>query len=361
MNTKRIHVVHIIPTLSFGGAERCVVDIINSSNPDKFRFSVIVFSNRTELAEQIIIPGVSVQVVKKTGQFSLWYFKRLREALKKLSPDVVHTHLFGGDVWGRVAARGLGIPIVTTEHNVNVDEGFIRDSIKRALVNFTARYVAASEAIAADMVKRYGVSRSRLAIIRYGINLGRFKNLPRPAFNPPWRLLLLGRLTAQKGQSIALQALARLKDRSWQLSIVGAGNLDSELRRLANYLGIAERVTFQPPFSDVPGLLVRHDCLLMPSRWEGLGIVIMEAMAAGRLVVAAKVGGIPELIKPGVTGYLVPPNDPASLAKQLERCFIHPDEARQLSAAGERYATEQFSFERMAKQYETVYEEVSKK
>jgi hypothetical protein len=104
MNDKNLHIVHIIPWLGFGGAERSVVDLVNHSNP-LIRYTIILFFDHKPFAALITSSNVQIKVVQKRGKLSLGLLFALKKLLKQLQPDVVHTHLFGGDVWGRLAAK----------------------------------------------------------------------------------------------------------------------------------------------------------------------------------------------------------------------------------------------------------------
>ena len=357
MPDDRIHVVHIIPTLSFGGAERVVVDIINYADPEKFKFSIILFFEKTEMMAQIKPNDVEVIVAPKRGQLSLGLFTAIQNELAKIKPNIVHTHLFGADVWGRVAAHRLKIPTITTEHNVNLNEGFIKTTVKRFLKNYSRLYTATSGAIAYDMGKRYGIGAEHIEVIRPGVPVQEYTAIkPVETLAPPFKLLMLGRLTRQKGQDIALTALARLTRFPWKLSVIGAGEWSKHLRVLVAELNLNGRVTFVPPVEDVAGTLARHDIVLMPSRWEGIGIAVMEAMAAGRLVIVSRVGGLPEVVKDNETGLLFSPVTSEALSEKLTMCFEEPDTVIPLARAGQEYAKNNFDVKQMAEKYEEVYQ-----
>ena len=357
MPDDRIHVVHTIPTLSFGGAERVVVDIINYADPEKFKFSVIIFFEKTDMMAQIKPKDVEVIVAPKRGQVSWGLFGAIQNELAKIKPSIVHTHLFGADVWGRVAAHRLNIPVITTEHNINVPEGFVKAGIKRYLKNYSVLYTATSGAIAFDLGKRYGISPNKIEVIRPGVPVEQYSQITTlKTLVPPFKLLILGRLTKQKGQDVALQALSRLTEFPWKLTIAGAGDWEKKLRLLTARLNLNSRVIFLPPVTNVRVLLEQNDIVIVPSRWEGLGVVAMEAAAAGRVVVASRVGGLFEVIRDGETGILFSPVSPRALAERLTWCFEHTEAAVALARAARNYAAEHFGVEAMARKYEEAYQ-----
>lgn len=356
--TTPLHIVHIIPTLRFGGAERFVVDLVSHADPVRFRFTIITFFNDNPLAAQL--PShVTVRVVNKTNKLGFGLTKKLNQALCELQPDVVHTHLFGADVWGKLAAHQLHLPVVTTEHNINVGESWLKAWVKKSVSKTTDNWLASSAAIANDMRTRYGLKKAVIPVIHYGIDLEKWQKIPAVAYTTASpNLLILGRLVPQKGHEIAIRALAQLQQLPWQLRIVGSGELEAELQRLVARLDLSERVVFAPATSDVTRIMQSTDIELVPSRWEGLGIVIMEAMAAGRLVVAAQTGGIPELITPK-TGYLVPEPTVEAWRAQLETILSASLNAQKpIITAGQKYAREHFGLPAMIEAYQNYYQEL---
>ena len=352
-----IHIVHIIPSLAFGGAERFLVDLVNTSDAARYRHTIITFSEANPLQRDIGRADVRIVIVPKRGKMSLRLVYDLVRALQKVHPDIVHTHLFGGDFWGRLAARILKLPVVTTEHNVNMDEGRVKTRIKRYLGQYSQWYVACSEAVKHDMAKRYGIALSRISVIHYGIDLSRFSLATKKECSAVPQLLSIGRLTRQKGHDILLGALQNLTHLSWHLTIVGEGPEKLALQTLVTQYQLADRVTILPPTMDVPTLLAQADFFLLPSRWEGLGIVVMEAMCAGVPVVASRVDGVPELVLDGETGFLVFAA-PEAWQEKISWCLSHPEESRRATAQARLYARAYFGREKTMAGYEAVYARV---
>jgi len=354
MIDKKIHIVQMIHGLPYGGAERCVVDIVNNADPNKFKFTILVFRHLLVMKKEIKNSEVEVVVVEKRGKVDFSLGGRIKKELQRLQPDIVHTHLFTADLWGRRAARKLNIPVVTTEHNVNAGDGWARNFLKRMTSGYTQKYIACSESVKKYMQSVYGITKE-IKVARYGVDLERFAEAGDLQMSPPFKLVMIGRLTKQKGQAVALVALKDLRDFDWKLEIVGEGELKGCLEKMVKRYNLTERVRFLPPSDQIPKILADHHILLMPSLWEGLGIVVMEAMASGRLVIGSRVGGIPELIKDGETGFLVKPNDAKSLAKKLRWCFEHTTEVENVARAARNYARENFAMARAIDVYEKIY------
>lgn len=353
MASKSCHIVHILPTLNIGGAERAVVQLINESDPQRFRYSIIILFDEQPLASEILPGRATVTVVEKTSLLGFGLRTKLVQALRRLKPDIVHTHLFSPDVWGRLAAKDMRLPVVTTEHNSNTHDGWIKNGLRRLLRNYTDEYVACSQHVKEYVQTVYGIKRP-ITVIPWGITLKHFIHLPPPRFEQPVRLLILGRLFEQKGHDLALAALARLKDFAWSLNIVGSGPREQTLKELTATLGLKERVQFMPATLQVAETLAQCDVLLVPSRWEGLGIVAMEGLAAGRLVVASAVGGLTELIKDQETGLLSTPTV-VGFYEVLQRVFENPAAYRAIAERGGVWAQAHVDIRTEVAQYEAVY------
>lgn len=359
MSKKSIHVVHILPTLGVGGAERWVVDLVNNSS-SQFRYTIIVFFNELTLAKEIFSKHVEVRTVLKTDKFGFGFIRRLQKILQELEPDIVHTHLFAGDFWGRIAARSLAVPIITTEHNINDSEGWLKNFLRFMLRNYSDYYTTCSYRVKEYALERYGLTKP-CEVVYAGVDLKRFNNLPWLSPHTPWRLLILGRLVPQKGHEWILRALAGFKNRSWYLEIVGEGELKNYLKKLVINLKIEDQVTFKPATLKVEEVFKDADVVLVPSLWEGLGLVVLEAMAAGRLVVGSRIDGIKEIIKDKETGLFVEKEDPTSLEKVLTYIFKNPDKVQKIAHTAEEYVRDNFGVEKMVRRYEELYQDLAKK
>jgi len=348
---KKIKILHIIPTLARGGAERCVVDLMNNAGSD-FVAEVLLLKNVQPRAEEL---RVSPHICARRGFFDFNYVRRLAQVIKDINPDIVHTHLWGADYWGRKAAALAGVPIVTTEHNLDFGESCFRHFLKRRTARLAKVHVAASQAIARYAEKFYRAK--NLEVIRYGIELKKFTDLKVADFSGVIQVLMLGRLVTQKGHFIGLEALAK-SGIDFHLRVVGDGELRGALEKKAQRLRIADRVAFLPATGNVIGEFVQSDILLMPSLWEGLGIVAEEAMAAGRVVVASEVDGLAELLQNGITGYYFPRGDVSKAAEVLRFIATHPADARQTAQAARAFAENNFAVEEMVVKYEDIYRRV---
>jgi len=353
---KKLHIVHIIPTLRHGGAERLVVDLSNALAKNGHRVSIVTFFDDIPLASELD-KNVEVHIVKKKGKLSLGLISALPKKLLEIDADIVHTHLFGADVWGRLAAKKLHLPVVSTEHNINKSEGILKHQIKRMLRKKTDQYVAVSQSVAVYMRERYSIQEDYIDIIPPGIDIKKFQELSQPEWSDITSILMLGRLTEQKGFDIAVKALAGLQELDWTCQIVGNGEEEQELQRQIRTLGLEERITMSQATTDVGGVYTSADIVLMPSRWEGFGMVALEAMAAGRLLIGSRVGGLPDMIQDKENGVLFEPNNEESLQKALLWTFDHGDEAKRMARRAKDHV-ESFDIAHMVEAYTKIYQEL---
>jgi glycosyltransferase involved in cell wall biosynthesis len=281
-------------------------------------------------------------------------------AVRDEQPDLVHTHLVHADVYGGSAARVLGIPSVSTRHN---DDRYLLGPFRyvdRAFARPARRLIAISDAVR-HFLERAGHDPSKLVTVRYGLDeLPAARSEPTPAtagIRPGVPLALaVGRLIEQKDHATLLRAFARVRATLPQarLAILGSGPLEADTRRLVAELGLDDAVTL-PGRTDVRDWLERADVFVHTSRWEGFGIVLLEAMLAGLPVVATRVSAVPEVVSDGETGVLVEPGDVDGVAAAIETLLTDLERARALGGAGTRRAREQFSVARMAERTDAVY------
>lgn len=294
---------------------------------------------------------------------------RLARRLRTLQPDIVHTHLFHADLHGIPAARLAGVSrIVSSRHNDNAfRRRFPYRQINRFLWRLTMAGIGISAAITRFTIEVEGASPAQMTTIPYGLDsTGAVdRAVARAALRselglPPDTLLagIVCRLIEQKGVPYALEAFARVAARfpAAQLVIAGDGPLRPALEAQARELELAERIHFLGWRTDTAAIFAALDVFLMPSLWEGFGLVLLEAMAQSIPVIGSAVSAIPEVVADGETGLLCPPRDVDCLAAALGDLLADPDLRARLGAAGRTRLEERFTAERMVAQTAAVYE-----
>ena len=279
---------------------------------------------------------------------------RLAKAIGREKPDLVHTHLVHADVYGALTTR---VPIVSTKHNPDPFRSGPWRFAERALARRARRIVAISDAVRRFNVDEVGLPVAKIDVVHYGLD-----ELPVPwAENPELPipedaplLLCVARLVPQKGVDTAIRALASIPGAA--LLVLGEGPERARLEALARELGVSERVAMPGRVGDVATLYRRCDVVVHPARWEGFGLAMLEAMLAAKPVVAARAGSAPEIVVEGVTGLLVPPDDPEALAAAVKTILADPFRASMYGTIGLGRARNEFSVARMARRTLDVYE-----
>jgi len=292
-----------------------------------------------------------------------------------LQPAILHSRGLSG-LDALLPARFAGVQhCVHGEHGWNMTDlhGENRKSVllRRLHWPLIRRYIAVSKDIERYLAKVVGIPKSRITQIYNGVDTDCFS--PRPTkllhFLPPhlrgqnfFVIGTVGRIQAVKDQATLIRAFAELvrtrsefSDRI-RLAVVGDGPLLAELRRLANFLGIADRVWLPGALKNIPEVLRAFDLFALPSLSEGISNTILEAMATGLPAVATDVGGNPELVINGTTGILVPVGDRRALAEAMAMYICHPEKIDEHGRAARQRAEAEFSIQAMVNAYSEVYE-----
>jgi glycosyltransferase involved in cell wall biosynthesis len=357
---------YVIGELGKGGAEYQLYELLRGLDRERFEPAVFVLSAGGYWSDRIRELDVPVHVVVRRGSADVLRVVRLRRALRAFAPDVLHTVLWSANVYGRLAAVGLGTPfVVTAERNVIARPRW-QIAVERGLDPVTDLYLVNSSAVTRTLVEREGLPATKVRVIHNGIDLSRLPpfELERSSARlraglPAGRRLVaqVGRLAPQKDYPTYLAAAARIARSVGDVDflVVGEGPLRAELETLARSLGIGERVHFLGLRHDVPALLGGVDVFALTSVYEGLPNVVIEAMAAGAVAVATDVGGSGELIVPGETGTLVPPRDPDAVAAAVLEYLGDEGRRQRFAAAARRRIEAAFSLDAMVHATSAVY------
>jgi len=297
----------------------------------------------------------------------------IKRYLREVRPDIVHTHSSKAGVLGRHASLATGIGArVHTPHTFAFLFGAMFSPAKRRLFRAIEQYygrrtdrLIAVSATEAETIRAAGVlDPARVRTVYNGIDTARWsaaEPADLAACGVPEGALVavvVGLLNSAKGQDLAIEALAQAAASEVHLLFVGHGEDEAMLRALAERLGVTDRVHFLGWRTDVPSLVAASDWLLLPSRWEGMPYVVLEAMAAARPVLASRVDGARELVRDGENGLLVDSGSADALAQGLRRVSeIGRDGAREMGRAGERGLEARFTVEGMTRATVEVYEE----
>lgn len=378
--TGRPRVVTLIDLLSsHGGAEQLALDIATNLDPERFEsiFCVSRWPTSPEWQkrdtswrvafERLEAAGVRFLPLRRRYKVDVAAWTRLERFLRRERVDVLHTHKFGSNVWGALVGTAARVPVMLAhEHTWSFEGQPMRRLLDRELVARAAdRFIAVSREDRRRMTEIERIDPSRTLFIPNGV----------PAAPPPSGrdvraelgiapdvpvLGVVGLLRAQKAHHVLLQAAAELTGR-WpelQVLIVGDGPERANLERLVAELNLQQTARFLGLRTDVPDVLRALNIAVCCSDFEGSPLSVLEYMGAALPVVATEVGGLPDLIEPGLNGLLVAPRDPPALAAALAELLSDPRRARAMGARGLERRMAEFDIGVIVGRLEDVYREL---
>lgn len=362
----RRKILFVIPTLDPSGAEKQLTLLATHLPRDRYEPAVIALTRGGPFEEPLRGAGIDVMVLKKRLAWDPLCLARLTAELRRRRPDLVHTWLFAGNTYGRVAARLAGVRrVVASERCVDSWKAGYQLAIDRWLARGTDRIVVNTEAVGA-FYRKAGIASEKLLVIANAIE-PIDPEAPAPDLRAELGLSLdaplvgfVGRLWPQKRVHDLIWAIdvLRLSGREAHLAIIGEGPRRPALERFVRNIDIGSRVHFLGHRPDAAALLPALDLLVLPSQFEGMPNVVLEAMRAGRPVVATRIPGMDEVVADEVTGLLVPPRQPFEIARAIERLLADQGLRRRMGEAGRERALRDFSIPRMVDAHARLYDEI---
>jgi glycosyltransferase involved in cell wall biosynthesis len=348
-----------------GGIRHHVSDLLE--HLDRRRFLPTLFAPEDFIPDRPIPNLARHNVEIRAGTHLLWDYRtvgKLAQLLRR-NIDIVHAHGLRGAVVGGFAARRAGLPYLFTVHNLLPDLNFVQSLAFREMARKANRVIAVSAAVATTL-QAMGLSAQQIAVIPNGVDLTRFEGRTEPGrtrailgIKAGERMLLgVGRLAPEKGFDVLIEAFTSMHPRlpDVRLVIAGEGPEAPQLKVLAEATG--NRVLFVGHMPDTVPLFEAADIVVAPSRQEGQGIVPLEAMAAGRPVIASRVGGLVETIVEGRTGLLVPSDDVHALAEALKNLLQDAERRAEMGAAGRHRVRQEYSLQTQLQKIEAIYSDV---
>lgn len=379
--------MHLINALGTGGAQMVIYQIAKFADRDKFDLTICgcIKSGHYEDAFKEI--GVYAEAISNNRRsiylFPLFVYDIMRTLLRILriikdrKIDLIHTHLPDSSTYGVVAGKLSGKPVVVSIHNNIIipikRRAPFRNWLRKIVINAVYRradmIVCCGEDVAKSMKEKGHVGENvPVKVIMNGIDYEKFAQ-PRDVEKIREKLGLpleskviscVSRLEVSKGHTYLIQAAARLKNKHplLRVLVVGDGSLINELQEQANKEGVAEHICFLGRRSDVPDILAASDIFVLPSLHEGVPLVVLEAMAAQKPVVATNIPGTRELITDGGDGFLVQAQDEAGLADKLDELLSNPETGRSMGEKARAKVKKQFTAKMMVEKFEAAYQNV---
>jgi len=372
MGLRRINLLQVVPGLTVGGTEKSFIQFLPLFDNARYNLSVCCLKGPGALSHELREKGIEVEYLNMPrGPAFLIFLDSLRAVIKLVSLmkkreiDIVHSYLFRANILCRIAAKLAGVPVVISSmRGIEVTRKYplLLEKLTSPLVD---KFTAVSEAIRIYIIQKARIDPKKIVTIRNGIRLSETKVTPieRKEFGLSLDMAIVGvvaRLAKEKGHEYLLNA-ARIVIKEYPKAhflIVGDGPQREKLVELASNLGLKNHITFTGYRRDVLRVLALFDIFALATLWEGLPVVILEAMMMAKPVVATNVMGNPELVIDGVTGFLVAPRDREGLAERILKLLRDENLRKQMGGAGRRRIEEKFTIERTARETERLYEQL---
>jgi starch synthase (maltosyl-transferring) len=370
-----IAILYLITSTNVGGTEKALLELIRYI--DRKEFTVYVCSVKK--------PGTFARALadEADGFFSLNLSEgggisaianfipavlRLIQLIRAVSPSILHCFLFRANILGRIAGRIARVPVIISSIRV-IEARRAKHLIDRLTSPLVTHYLAVSQAVRNHTIRHVKISPSKIVTIYNGI-----KPTGAGTTKPVWRntlsldadavlLGLIGRFHKQKGHTVLLTALRLVLAQAANTHLVfcGEGEEEARLKVRAQDLGVTEHVHFVGLVENAYQMLSQIDIVVVPSLWEGMPNVVLEAMAAGRPVVASNIAGLDEVVVAGETGLLFKPGDPHGLADALLKLIQDPSLAKRMGRAGYELVQQKFQIRTTVEQTTNFYRAVLNK
>lgn len=363
-----IRVLQLGSPMGLYGAERWILALVR--HLDRAKVESIVAAVKDEprlevpLCREASGMGFETHVLKAYGRVNISAPFRLRRLIRARRIQILHTHGYKQDLFGLLATRGTRCKLVSTPHGWSKQADLklsFYEILDRAIFPFFDAVAPLSEDLLKPLRRIPGLSgklrliRNAVDILEIGTECEIAPELLKWKRDGKFVIGYIGQLIPRKGLDVLLRALRKLNGACWRVAIVGDGEEIETLQALAHELGISDFTRFFGFRKDRLSFLKAFDVFVLPSRFEGIPRCIMEAMTAGIPVIASDIPGCRDLVKKDETGILFPADDVIALASALDGLAANTGMRVRLGESGKKLVQEQFSAERMAREYEALY------
>lgn len=350
--SKGLKILGCITELDVGGAEKAFVRILSGLQTRGWDVHAVSLRDAGPLSEDLKQAGIPVDALECGGIADFRAFWRLKRLVQSSSPDVVLSFLHQANFYGRLAARSRpdaavvsGIRVADRRKSITLPDRWTSGRVDQ--------YVGVSREVMRQHREWCGLAEDRCGWIPNGVDLPAAIDETQRAAD---QLLFVGRLTDQKSPQTLLNALSTVRQQGIQLQLkmVGNGPLLATLKQQSEQLGLENAVEFLGHRSDIPAIMQKATVLVLPSQWEGMPNVVLEAMANGLPVIASDVDGIRDVVVDGETGVLVAPGDSDAMAEAIVRAIGQPELRRILANAAAIEVAANYDWETVVDTYDEL-------
>lgn len=368
----KYNILYVIDNMEYGGGERVFTEIIYGINRNQYK-AYVACNPGGEFLGKLAEIGTHFRTVNMRNRVNPYAVLRLAQIIRKEKIHIIHSQGARADFFARIASRmQKSKPRVVNTIAMPV-EGFDVNPLRKNVYRFFDRltecyvetFIVVSDVLKKNLIERHGRSTQKIVKIYNGVELSQYHlDAEYDKLRKDWGIPqnvpfigAIGRIVWQKGFKYLIQAIPDIVRNVSDVKFlfVGDGPLKKELEDLSEKLNIKEKIIFTGFRSDIKEILSAVDLLVIPSLLEGFPMVTLEAMAMAKPIIATNINGITEQITDGVNGILVPPKDPAALAKSVIRVLNDRDYARSLGLLAREKVEQEFSVEKMVAETEKVY------
>lgn len=356
----KIKICYVIGTLEIGGAEKQLLKLIQ--NIDRENFLPVVIAFRGGALKEDFENATKVIIAGKRWKIDPFFLIRLIKIIKKEKTDILHTFMFTSNTWGRIAGIISRIPvIIASERCVDVWKKFYHHWIDRILLKFTYKVVGNSNSVKRFYQRLERIPEDKITVIYNGVDLNEFKSLPHTKLNISKEGFWIGaggRFTEQKGLINLLKVVPEVLKHFPQTKfiLVGDGPLRKQFEEFVGENRISNSVIFTGYRKDILSIFSLCDIIVVPSLFEGMPNIVLEAMALKKPVIGTDIPEIAELIEDGKNGFLVPVKDNVKdIAEKILILLRNSEMRRNMGESGYNLIKERFSLANMVKEYENLY------
>ena len=351
----------------YGGAKQVVLLLqgLNVLPTEHLQEHILVCPNDSAIAAAAQALAIRHITIPMRGDLDPRLMTRLKAILRQYKPNLLHIHSRrGADIWGALAARAVGIPVVLSRRVDNPEQRWLA----RLKYPLYQKVITISQGISQVLVNQMNIPAEKIVCVHSAIDTEEYhpggdKDWLKLSFGLPDNAYVIGMVSQfieRKGHRILLQALPEVITQHPQTHVVlfGHGPLEQAMQQLCIQLQLEKYVTFAGFRNDLARIIPALDLVVHPASREGLGVALLQAAACGIPIVAGRAGGIPEIVHDGVNGLLVPPNDAKALTLAINNLLADPKQAARFGQAGRRIVEQNFSLAQMVQGNYQVYAEL---
>ena len=365
---RRLHIMQVTFGMVIGGLERVVMELCRHVDPSTYRLSICCIGRRGPLADVMEAEGVQVLVCQdqsKTAKYLRGF--ELARLFSEHQVDLIHSHHTPALIDSAVGARLTGRPLIHTDHGKLYPTSWKWRMLEQTASRAAAKVIAVAKHAQHDLVEQQGIAAHKVEVIYNGLDLKPTRSAPiaglrRELGAEPGDFIVgtAARLEEQKGLELFLDGARQVLQSvpNARFVIVGGGSQEASLQEYARTLGIESRVLVTGYRVDAVTLMSAFDCFVQTSHWEAMPMALLEAMALKKPIIATAVGGVPEVVCDGETGFLLQCREASTLADLIVRLATSDTTAQAMGEAGYRRYAEQFTAQRMIARYEDLYRRV---